>query len=120
MDRTAKGRLGEQAAALFLLERGYRVLARNQRTPLGELDLVCRDGSELVIVEVKARSHDRYGDGLEAIGPHKAARIRAAAGWWLADRSLRPCPVRFDAVVVELDCLGDPSSVHHYRDILQW
>lgn len=99
-------------------ERGYRVLARNQRTPLGELDLVCRESAQVVIVEVKARCNEAYGTALEAIGPRKAGRLRAAALWWLADQGLLPCAIRFDAVVVDLDGYGLPRSLHHVRDVL--
>jgi putative endonuclease len=94
------------------------VLAKNQRTPLGELDLICREGPEMVIVEVKARCGEEYGSGLEAIGPRKARRLRGAASWWLADRGLFPCAMRFDAVVVDLDGRGLPRCVHHIRDVL--
>ena len=117
-ERAARGRTGEQAAASFLEDRGYRVLAKNQRTPLGELDLVCGTASQVVVVEVKARSGDEYGSALEAIGPRKARRLRAAAMWWLCDKELMPCSVRFDAVVVALDGFGLPSSLEHVKDIL--
>jgi putative endonuclease len=93
LDRTARGRAGEQLAAFFLSERGYLVLAQNQRTPLGELDIICRSLSEVVVVEVKSRSSEEYGEALEAIGPRKARRLRAAAAWWLADKGLFPCPM---------------------------
>jgi putative endonuclease len=119
VDRSARGRLGEQVAASFLSERGYGIVARNQRTPLGELDLVCRDGLEVVIVEVKARHSDEFGSALEAIGPRKAARLRAAALWWLADRGLLPCLMRFDAVLVELDGQGLPRTVQHLKNVLE-
>jgi putative endonuclease len=118
LDRMVRGRTGEQVAASFLSERGYRVLAKNQRTPLGELDLVCRTSSQFVIVEVKARSGDEYGSGLESIGPRKARRLRAAAMWWLSERGLLPCSLRFDAVVVALDGFGLPLSLEHVKDIL--
>jgi putative endonuclease len=118
LDRLIRGRTGEQVAASFLSDRGYRVLAKNQRTPLGELDLVCRTSSQIVIVEVKARSGDEYGSGLEAIGPRKARRLRAAAMWWLCERMLLPCSLRFDAVIVALDGGGLPRSLEHFKDIL--
>ena len=117
-DHVVRGRTGEQVAASFLSERGYRVLAKNQRTPLGELDLVCRVQSQIVVVEVKARSGNEYGSGLEAIGPRKAGRLRAAAMWWLAEQGLLPCSIRFDAVVVALDGFGLPRSLEHLKDIL--
>jgi putative endonuclease len=119
LNRTARGRDGEKAAALFLAQRGYRVLAANQRTPLGELDLICRTLSEVVVVEVKARSGCEYGEALEAVGPRKARRLRAAAAWWLSERGLFPCPVRFDVVVVRMDREGTPRSVQHLRNVLE-
>jgi putative endonuclease len=115
----ARGRAGEQAAAFFLSTRGYLVLAQNQRTPLGELDLICRGRSGVVVVEVKSRSKSEYGEALESIGPRKARRLRAAAVWWLADKGLFPCAVRFDAVVVDLHTDGSPRSVHHLKDVLE-
>ncbi len=118
LDRVVKGRTGEQVAASFLSDRGYRVLAQNQRTPLGELDLVCRTPSQIVVVEVKARSNEEYGTGLEAIGPRKARRLRASAMWWLSAEGLLPCSLRFDAVVVALDAWGLPRSLEHVKDIL--
>ena len=105
-------------AASFLSQRGYRVLAKNQRTPVGELDLVCVDGRDLVVVEVKARASNEYGSALESIGPRKGARLRGAALWWLSDQGLLPCRVRFDAVVVDLDSQGLPRTVQHLKDVL--
>ncbi len=118
LDRVVRGRTGEQVAASFLSGRGYRVLAKNQRTPLGELDLICSQLKQIVVVEVKARSGEEFGTGLEAIGPRKARRLRAAAMWWLSERGLLPCAVRFDAVVVSLDGFGLPRSLEHVKDIL--
>jgi putative endonuclease len=118
LERAARGRTGEQVAASFLAERGYRVLAKNQRTPLGELDLVCRTAAQVVVVEVKARSGDAYGSALESIGPRKARRLRAAAMWWLSEQGLLPCILRFDAVLVALDGFGAPCSLEHVKDIL--
>ncbi len=118
LDRTARGRAGEYAAALFLTDRGYRVMAKNQRTPMGELDLVCQKQSQVIVVEVKARCSAEYGTALEAIGPRKARRLRAAAAWWLSERGLLPCAIRFDAVVVKLDTQGWPCALEHVKNVL--
>jgi putative endonuclease len=73
----------------------------------------------VVIVEVKARSGQAYGTALEAIGPRKVSRLRAAALWWLADRGLLPCGVRFDVVAVALDEEGQLCSLEHLVDALE-
>jgi putative endonuclease len=82
------GREGERLAARFLEQRGYRVLGSGFRARRGEIDLVCRRGDRLVLVEVKTRSSDRFGTPAEAVGPRKrrallaaAAEYRALAGW---------------------------------------
>jgi putative endonuclease len=114
----ARGRSGEEAAAIYLSSKGYILAARNQRTPAGELDLVCTRDGLLVVVEVKARSSCEYGAALEAIGPRKAHRLRASAVWWLAEHGLPPCQVRFDAVTVVLDREGQPVRLRHFKDII--
>ena len=82
------GREGERLAARFLERRGYRVLGSGFRARRGEIDLVCRRGDRLVLVEVKTRSSDRFGTPAEAVGARKrrallaaAAEYRALAGW---------------------------------------
>ena len=89
--RTARlelGRAGEKAAADLLRKRGYEVVGAGFQARRGELDLVCRRGNELVVVEVKTRSDDSFGTPLEAVGSRKrralmaaAAEYRALAGW---------------------------------------
>jgi putative endonuclease len=82
------GREGERLAARFLEQRGYQVLGSGFRARRGEIDLVCRRGDRLVLVEVKTRSSDRFGTPAEAVGPRKrralqsaAAEYRTLAGW---------------------------------------
>lgn len=118
MDRVSRGRSGEQAAETYLEGQGYKILGRNQRTPAGELDIICRDIAETVVVEVKSRTSEEYGAAIEAIGPRKATRLRAAALWWLSDRRLYPCAVRFDAVVVSLDPSGAPLELQHLKNVV--
>ena len=95
----ARGRSGETVAAWWLRLKGYRILARDLRCPVGEIDLVARRGPTLAIVEVKARpDRDRAA---EAITPRQRRRIEAATGWYLAAHpALAGCNIRFDAVLV--------------------
>jgi len=86
--RLELGKAGEKAAADLLRKRGYEVVGAGFLAKRGELDLVCRRGNDLVVVEVKTRTSDRFGTPLEAVGTHKrralmaaAAEYRALAGW---------------------------------------
>ncbi|MEZ5787442.1 MAG: YraN family protein [Xanthobacteraceae bacterium] len=89
----------ESRAALLLLAKGYRILARRYKTPVGEIDIVARRGGTLVFVEVKAR--DSFDAAAEAVTPRQQARIIDAAQYWLAAYAkAAECPMRFDAVLV--------------------
>lgn len=108
------GRLGERLAREHFERRGFRALASNYRTRLGELDLVAWDGVTIVFVEVKTR---RAGTGLpwDALGPSKQRRVRAMAAQWLAETRDRPraAELRFDAVGVTIDARGRLAALEH-------
>ena len=94
-----QGRRGEALAAWWLRLKGYRILARGLRTPVGEIDLVARRGRVLAMVEVKRR--DQAATALEAIGPRQQSRIVRAAKLYLQrNRSLAGLDLRFDSVVI--------------------
>lgn len=101
-DRRAAQRHGltaETLAAWRLRLAGYRVLARNFRVPVGEIDLIVRRGAVVAFVEVKARAD--YAAGAAAVHGGKRVRIRNAALAFLARRpDLAGLTLRFDVVVV--------------------
>jgi putative endonuclease len=82
--RKALGDFGERVAARFLTDRGMVVLDRNWRCPDGEVDIVARDGDELVVCEVKTRSTARFGTPFEAITADKAHRLHRLGHQWVA------------------------------------
>ncbi|HZB71907.1 MAG TPA: YraN family protein [Acidimicrobiales bacterium] len=100
-DRRALGASGEDLAAAWYAERGWRVLDRNWRSGRdGELDVVATKGGVLVVCEVKARSSVAFGTPLEAVTPAKQARIRRLAAAYLAASPVRARTVRFDVAAV--------------------
>ena len=107
------GQEGEDAAAHFLQEQGYVILARNWRQGRLELDIVCRHADELVFVEVKTRSSRRYGGPLAGISPAKARTLCRAAQAWLSSHSAWEKPCRFEIVCLVRQ--GGKFSVEHYR-----
>ena len=101
-ERQVAFRLGlsaESRAAAYLIAKGYRIVARRWRSPVGEIDIVARRRSTLVFVEVKARAS--LDDAAEAVVPRQRRRIIGAAEAWLASHPDDVnCDMRFDAVLV--------------------
>lgn len=93
------GARGERLAERHLLRTGMTLLDRNWRCPQGEIDLVLRDGDEVVFVEVKTRSSVAFGHPLEAITAAKLARLRRLAGAW-CEAHPGAGRIRIDAVAV--------------------
>ncbi|SDC65537.1 YraN family protein [Actinokineospora iranica] len=106
------GRRGEDIAARYLENSGYVILGRNWRCELGELDLVCEDGSRLVVCEVKTRSGTGFGTPAESVTDGKATRIRRLATRWRVDHGIPPGEIRFDIVSVVLPPHGEPQIRH--------
>lgn len=98
--RQRLGASGEDRAAAWYAARGYELVARNWRCREGELDLVLRTGSVLVVCEVKTRTSDRFGTAAEAVTADKQRRIRHLARMLLHETGLRPSVVRFDVAAV--------------------
>lgn len=100
MNRFHKGREGEKAAAEYLLSSGIKILDRNFRCPLGEIDLVAKDGEAIVFVEVRSRQIDGICSPEESITMNKRRRVARAALWYLKQRGLQNFHARFDVVAV--------------------
>lgn len=96
----AEGVLAEYRAGVLMESEGYTVIARNVNYPrIGELDVVCVRGKLLVIVEVKYRATDEFGDPSEAVNPSKIKKICRAAEKFIEENSLYDYDVRFDVVI---------------------
>ena len=112
----AVGHYGEQVAARHLSALGLRVLDRNWRCDVGEIDLVLREGSTLVVCEVKTRSGSRPEAPHEAVTDTKLERLRLLGERWQEARGVRAPDVRVDLVAVVLPGRGAPL-VDHVRGI---
>lgn len=105
MKRATKplGDAGEEVAAARLTALGYRVLDRNFRCPLGELDCVAVKDGTLVFLEVKTRTTADFGGPLEAVDRRKRRKLTRLAQWYVAEKRLHGVPQRFDVVAVWLE-----------------
>ncbi len=94
------GRQGETLACQYLSRQGYRIIVRNYRTKLGEIDIIAEEQGTLVFVEVKARRGHQCGHPFEAVTPSKCRQISKVALQYLAETGREGCPARFDVVAV--------------------
>ena len=121
--RQELGKLGEELAASYLQEKGYRLLERNYRCRLGEIDIVALDGEVLVFVEVRCRTSGRFGLPQESIRREKQAKLRKLAQYYLL-RAARPGPapatgknkVRFDVLALLFDCEQAACRIEHIQN----
>lgn len=99
---------GEEAAVNLLKENGYKILVRNYKTKLGEIDIIAKDKDTFAFIEVKSRHSDRFGLPAEAVSRHKQRQISKAALSFLKENNLLNKKARFDVISV-IDSEGMPK-----------
>ena len=112
MNGVEKGRRGEDLAVAFLLQKGYRVIHRNWRMKIGEIDIIAEDSGTLVFCEVKSRSSLDYGSGAEAVNGQKQHRIMLTALLYMQYFHISDKPCRFD--VIEILKISSKNPSIHY------
>ncbi|MBA4393720.1 MAG: YraN family protein [Desulfobacca sp.] len=100
--RSQIGQKGEDLAFELLKKKGYKVLERNFKSPLGEIDIVAREGKTLAFVEVKTRLSSDFGTAKWAVGPRKQRKLSMVALDYLKRHSLSDQAARFDVVAIDL------------------
>ena len=96
--RRQKGDAAEHAAAQFLKKRGLKITERNYHCRYGEIDIIARDDSMLIFVEVRCRRHSRFGSAAESVNFRKQQRLVAAASHYLAAVQGSELRCRFDVI----------------------
>lgn len=105
--RKEAGGAAETVALKQLQAQGLKLVLRNHRCRMGEIDLVMLDGNTLVLIEVRYRGDDAFGGAAASVTPRKQQRLITAARHLLATRSdLRRYPARFDVVALSPDSAG--------------
>lgn len=115
------GKRGEECAANYLKERGYRITERNFYCRSGEIDIIAFMGKELVFVEVKAGQVSRsdYSFPEEAVTKDKRQKLLKAAEEYLMARKLEKQDFRFDIVSVEFGARGQVRRISHFENALE-
>lgn len=97
-----KGKMGEKLAELYLEKQGYKIVARNVRSPFGEIDLIASMSKTLCFVEVKLRTGNAFGMPGEAVGWKKQKRLKQTALWYLSDCRWNGYDLRMDVIEIYL------------------
>ena len=110
------GAKGERIAVRYLKSQGYKILHRNWKSPLGEIDLIARQSGTLCFIEVKARQGNEFGGALAAVSPTKQAQIVRAALGFLMRRNLPVQDCRFDVVAIQMDAKSGQAECELIQD----
>ena len=97
------GTLGEETAVKTLKKHGYKILERNFKAKMGEIDIIAKDGEYTCFVEVKLRKRNDFGSPADAIDWAKRRRIINTAKLYALSKNIYDTPMRFDAVLINAD-----------------
>lgn len=111
--RISTGKAGEEAAVLHIQKKGMKVLERNFRCRLGELDIIARDGRYIVFVEVRTVKSLFFGTPQESVGAKKKRKLRLLAQYYIKLRNLGDVPVRIDVIAVTGAPGGGIMKIEH-------
>ena len=117
--RDRVGHAGEAAALTHLREQGFRILARDWRSRIGQIDIVAEDGETQVIVEVKARRGTAFGVPEEAVDARKQRKLRMLLEVYRSQTHRQHQPCRIDVIGLLLDEQLAVTRVEHIRDAVQ-
>lgn len=117
------GARGEKAAKIYLEKCGYKILATNFTNTtgrrLGEIDIIAKDGEEIVFVEVKTRNEHSGGSRLpeENITASKLYKLNKAASFYISKNRLSEAKYRFDAITLLADIENNTATLRHLKNI---
>jgi len=114
------GKEGEEIAAKFLSDKGYKILERNYYTKFGEIDLVVSKNNVLAFVEVKLKQGDFFGTPEEMIGNSKLSQVQRMAEFYLMDKpeiAQKYKTYSIDAVCIMVGEDGEVERINHYENL---
>ncbi|MEG2541692.1 MAG: YraN family protein [Christensenellaceae bacterium] len=108
------GKIGEDYVSTYLQERDYEIVYRNYRAKKGEIDIIAKQNSGYIFVEVKTRTNQKYGSAAEAVTPKKQALLRDTAQLFLIDKNLSDVDMRFD--IAEVYLKNNKLEIHYIKN----
>lgn len=115
-ERHEIGKIGEDIAARYLQQKGYKIIERNFESRQGEIDIIAIDKNELVFVEVKTRTNMKFGKPIEAVDKLKQKHLIKTVEYYLYSRHLEDEFVRID--VIEIYLYNNKYKINHIKQII--
>lgn len=115
-ERQILGKQGEDVAADYLAKQGYKIIQRNFRCRWGEIDIIARDGSVLVFVEVRCLKTDNFGLPQESISASKQKKVRQVASFYLKGIKEPETPVRLDVLALKFNQKNKVAQLTHLKN----
>ena len=110
------GKIGEEYATQYLIEKGYQIIQRNFQCRQGEIDIIAKEGKEYVFIEVKTRQNLHYGMPAEAVTPVKEKHIWNASKYYIYSHKLENKFIRFD--VIEVYKRKNQFYINHIKQVM--
>lgn len=112
------GAWGEDTAARYLEDKGYKIVTRHFTHRIGEIDIVAAKGGRIIFVEVKTRTNSRFGAPEDAIGWSKQEKLRRTANVYMLQHRLNNTPYQIDSVAVMRDMLTSETTIRHLENVI--
>lgn len=116
MDKVSLGKMGEEKATEYLLQHGYKIIERNFRCTLGEMDIIAEEDGYLVFVEVRSRHDSNFGLPQETVNWVKQRKLKQLASYYLKIKKGWNRKCRFDVIGVIFDQQTDIKSIDLIKD----
>ena len=109
------GKDGEEIAAKYLSDKGYKILEKNYYTKFGEIDLIALKNSVLIFVEVKLKHGDGFGTPEEMIGNSKLSQVQRMAEFYLMDNP--DIAKKYNSYQIDAICVVTNKRINHYENL---
>jgi len=116
--RAEVGAWGEEVAARYLEDKGYKILARHFTHRIGEIDIVAAKDGRIIFVEVKTRTSSRFGSPEDAIGWSKQEKLRRTSEVYMLKHRLHNVPRQIDSVAVMYDRMSKETTIRHLENVV--
>lgn len=111
------GKIGEDLAAKFLVDKGYKIVEQNYKTKYSEIDLVAQNGKDLVFVEVRTKIGENFGTPEDTLNNKKLSKVRFNALSYVAFKKWQGS-IKIDAICIVLKPDYTVLRLNHYENIV--